>query len=116
MARRAVIALSAAGCLLLAAWSASAQQLRLEALPDQADRPRSTERDRSLERPPVPYEPRFIAPLSKETPNGRAGVAGWTAPNTGVGSLATADPNNNGWLGFGFAVEWGSREIRPRAN
>ena len=39
-------------------------------------------------------------------------VAGFTAPNTPVGSRGASDPDNPGWAGLGFAVEWG-RSGRP---
>ena len=57
--------------------------------------------------------PNFIAPLSKETKSGRAGAAGWSAPNPAVGSRVGGDHDNPGWPGVGFAIEWGRPE---RAN
>lgn len=59
----------------------------------------------------VRYDPAFIAPLSKKTETaggtGRAGVAGWTSPNTPVGAAQTGRGEVNGWFALGFAVEWG---------
>jgi hypothetical protein len=58
-------------------------------------------------RPPAPQAPGFLAPLSKESDSSRAGIAGWTASNTPVGARAATDLGSAGWLGFGFATEWG---------
>ena len=59
----------------------------------------------------VRYDPAFIAPLSgkTETANstGRAGIAGWTSPNTPVGSTQAGHREVNGWFALGIAVEWG---------
>src|SRR2546422_9267273 len=56
----------------------------------------------------VPYEPGFIRGLSsaRVTPasTGRNGVAGWTAPNTPVGSTVSGWGEINGWFAIGFAV------------
>ena len=111
--------------LLLAVTGTTAQQLDL-----QSPRP-ETSRDRNLpgheasrkrthapepdlypHRPAVPYQPGFIEPLSKETATGRAGIAGWTSPNTSVGARGSADPDNPGWPGGGFAIEWGGSPKR----
>ncbi len=55
----------------------------------------------------VPYEPGFIRGLSsaRVTPasTGRIGVAGWTAPNTPVGSPVSGWGEINGWFAIGFA-------------
>ena len=107
--------------LLLAVTGATAQQLDLQSpvpqrpqdrskhQPDEprARRPHMPETDLYPHRPPVPYQPGFIDPLTKETETGRMGVAGWTSPNMPAGSRVGADPDNAGWLGFGFAIEWG---------
>ena len=59
----------------------------------------------------VRYDPAFIAPLSAKTESaagtGRAGIAGWTSPNTPVGAAQTGYRDLNGWFALGFAVEWG---------
>lgn len=58
----------------------------------------------------VPHEPGFIRGLSsareRPTSTGRVGVAGWTAPNTPVGSPVGGWGEINGWLAIGFAVTW----------
>jgi hypothetical protein len=106
MTRRAIIALSAVGCMLVAPpLGASAQPLDLKT--PARDGPPERFDDRYPHRPPVPSVRGFLAPLSKETEGGRMGVAGWTIPNTPVGSRAVGDPDNAGWLGFGFARERG---------
>ena len=59
----------------------------------------------------VPYDPAFIAPLSRkiETPTstGRMGVAGWTSPNTPVGPSGAGLREINGWPSVGFSWTWG---------
>jgi hypothetical protein len=57
--------------------------------------------------PEVPYTAGFISSLTAPTPTGRAGVAGWTAPNPPVGAEATGRREASGVFGIGFAVEWG---------
>src|SRR2546428_5176461 len=56
----------------------------------------------------VPYEPGFIRGLSaeRETPasTGRVGVAGWTAPNTPVGSPLSGWSEINGWVAIRLSV------------
>jgi len=106
--------------LLLVVTGATAQQLDLQSPVPETSRDRSrAHRDEPRTRafgphsdlypyrPPVPYQPGFIEPLSKETATGRMGVAGWTSPNTSAGSRGAADPDNPGWPGLGFAIEWG---------
>ena len=106
--------------LLLVVTGATAQQLDLQSpLPntsrDRSHPPKEESRTRAFMpqadlypyRPAVPYQPGFIEPLSKETATGRLGVAGWTSPNTSAGSRGAADPDNPGWPGLGFAIEWG---------
>jgi hypothetical protein len=74
----------------------------------------ATQRDLAPRRPDVPDARGFVAPLTKRTATGRAGIAGFTVPNPSVGSRATAEPENSGWLGVGFAVEWGVPGRRAR--
>ena len=106
--------------LLLVVTGATAQQLDLQspvpensrdrnALPREESRARAfmPQADLYPHRPAVPYQPGYIEPLSKETATGRLGVAGWTSPNTSAGSRGAADPDNPGWPGLGFAIEWG---------
>jgi hypothetical protein len=61
--------------------------------------------------PKVRHDPTFIGPLSRkvETPTstGRAGMAGWTAPNTPVGPAQTGWRDVDGWFVLGFSFEWG---------
>ena len=52
----------------------------------------------------------IFGPLSRDTKTGRAGVAGFTVPNAPVGSRVASDPDNPGWAGLGFAIEWGRPE------
>ena len=107
-----IVALSVIGCLLLTPLAAFAQPLDLK-MPGRE--PRSGRFDDLYpHRPPVPYAPAFLGPLSKDMGASRAGIAVWTVPNPAVGSRATADPENTGWLGFGFALEWGG-SARPKA-
>ena len=88
---------------------APAQALDLKATPPARERiaPAVPERDLYPQRPSVPHRPSFFGALSKKTDSGRAGVAGFTAPNSPVGSRVAGDHDNVGWPGVGFAVEWG---------
>lgn len=58
----------------------------------------------------VRHDPAFIGPLSNKTESprstGRVGIAGWTSPNTPVGS-AQNYREITGYFAFGFALEWG---------
>src|SRR5688572_5853542 len=106
--------------LMLAVTGATAQQLDLQSPVPDTSRDRNQLRyeeshrrthvpqaDLYPHRPPVPYQPGFIEPLSKETATGRMGGAGWISPNTSAGARNAADPDNPGWPSLGFAVEWG---------
>ena len=115
--------------LLAVASPALAQQIDLRATPPPAERPgdiiapgpydQVTE-PRENEWYPgdvrIPYDPAFIAPLSKEyetaTTRGRVGVAGWSSQNLPVGASGTLYRDRPGWLSFGFAFTWGAA---PRA-
>lgn len=57
--------------------------------------------------PAVRPDPTFIGPFSRKTETGRAGLAGWTAPATPVGSPQAGHREVPGWFVLGFAVEWG---------
>jgi hypothetical protein len=104
--------------LLLAVTPATAEQMDLQSpVPERQDRskhspgepsPRPDLPDAGLYpyRPPVPYRPSFVPPLTKEAESGRMGVAIWTSPNTPAGSRGASDPDNAGWLGFGVGMEW----------
>jgi hypothetical protein len=71
----------------------------------------------------VPHEPGFIRGLSseRETPSstGRIGIAGWTAPNTPVGSPLSGWGEVNGWFAIGLSVTWDGpppgRAVKPPA-
>lgn len=54
----------------------------------------------------VPHEPAFIRGLSTRTATGRAGIAGWTAPNTPVGGGVVGWNEVSGWFAIGFSVTW----------
>jgi len=120
MPRPVIVILCAVSLLLLMPLAASAQRPDLQMFPsdgllhDRAARPGSLARDLYPHRPPVSDAPGFVAPLTKSTETGRAGIAGWTAPNVPVGSRAGADPDSAGWFGFGFAAEWGGPLGRAR--
>ena len=108
--RSILVGLSAAVPLLaLLPQPAPSQPLDLKATPPPRERvaPAVPERDLYPQRPSVPQRPSFFGPLSRPTTTGRAGAAGFTAPNSPVGSRGAADPANPGWPGVGFAVEWG---------
>lgn len=62
--------------------------------------------------PRVQNDPAFFAPLSRKTGDGRAGMAGWTSPNTPVGSAQTGHRDVTGWFSLGFATEWGGPSAR----
>ena len=75
----------------------------------QATRP--SDADYYPQPPKVRHDPAFIGPLSSKiqtpTSTGRAGVSGWTAPNTPVGAAQTGWRDVNGWFALGFTFEWG---------
>jgi len=105
MTKQAIVAISVLGCMLLTPLAIPAQSLDLKTPAPQRSREREPH---GGSRTTASDLPGFVAPLSKETASGRAGVAGWTAPNPPVGSRAAAAPDNTGWLSFGVALEWGS--------
>jgi hypothetical protein len=112
--RSIVAPLVIAAPLLILPLGAQAQPLDLKATPPPRERiaPPVPERDRYPQRPPAPHRPNFFGPLSKKTETGRAGVAGFTAPNPPIGSRVAGDHDNPGWSGVGFAIEWGgSRQM-----
>ena len=111
--RSLVAVLVATGLLAVAvSSSARAQGLGLKATPPPRDRvaPSLPERDLYPQRPALPQRPHFFGPLSRDTKNGHAGVAGYPVPNVPVGSRVAGDPANPGWAGVGFAIEWGRPE------
>jgi hypothetical protein len=114
MTRRTIITILALSCMLLilSPLPISAQGLELKTPAPQHPREREPH---AASQTTGSDHVGFVAPLSRETASGRAGVAGWTAPNTRVGSWAAADPHNPGLLSFGFALEWGgSRQPKGR--
>ena len=116
MLNRSIVALLVATPLLMTLpLSVAAQPMDLKATPSPRERvaPAVPQRELQPQRPALPDRPNFIAPLSKETRSGRAGAAGWSAPNPPVGSRVGGDHDNPGWPGVGFAIEWGRPE---RAN
>jgi hypothetical protein len=116
MLKQSIVALLVAAPLLtLLSVSGDAQPMDLKTAPPRRERgaPSVPDRDLQPQRPALPARPNFIGPLSKDTRSGRAGVAGWSAPNPPVGSRVGGDHDNPGWPGVGFAIEWGRPE---RAN
>ncbi len=109
-----VALLLVAALLALAPVATSAEPLTLETSPVPGDRvaPAVPDRDLYPQRPSLPQTPHFIGPLSRDTATGRAGVAGYTAPNPAVGSRVAGDHDNPGWPSLGFVIEWG-RSPRP---
>ena len=122
MTRSVTVSFCVIVSLLLAPAGALAQPRSLEIVPDhqgarrndQGARPGPPVRDLYPSRPAAPDALGFVAPLSRETATGRVGVAGWTATNVPAGSRGAADPDNPGWLGFGFAAQWGGPAGRAR--
>jgi hypothetical protein len=119
MTRSVIGFLCVMASLLLTPLGASPQPRGLEMFPrdrqnEQSGRPGPPVRDLYPARPAVPDTLGFVAPLSRETATGRAGVAGWAAPNVPTGSRGSADPDNAGWLGFGVAAQWGVPPGRAR--
>ena len=119
MTRSVIVTLYVVASLFLMPLGAVAQPRGLEMLsPDTSGargvRPSAPGRDLYPSRTPVPDTPGFVGPFSKRTETGQAGMAGWTAPNMPVGSRGAADPDNPGWLGFGFAAQWGGPAGRAR--
>ena len=90
----------------------SSIDLKTPSTPRERVAPPMPDRDLYPQRPSLPQAPQFIEPLTRKTETGRAGVAGFTAPNAPVGSRGASDPDNPGWAGLGFVVEWG-RSGRP---
>lgn len=123
MMRSVTVSLYVVVSLLMAPLGAHAQPRGLEVFPphhpgarhdDQGARPGPPVRDLYPARPAVPDAVEFVVPLSRERATTRAGIAAWTAPNVPTGSRGAADPDNPGWLGFGFAAQWGSPAGRAR--
>lgn len=118
-------ALLAAVLLLLSVAPVAAQDVKIEAKPPerepreiitpgiQQDRTRPSDRDFYPDGPRVEHDPAFIEALSGEyqtgDSRGRAGIAGWTSPNTPLGSTAASGYREvTGWAGLGFSMTWGA--------
>lgn len=99
--------------VLPAAVSADPLSLKSHPVPNERVAPPLPDRDLYPQRQSLPQTPKFIRPLSRQTPTGQAGVAGYTAPNPPVGSRVAGDHENPGWPSVGFAIEWGRS---PRAD
>ncbi|HEY7037718.1 MAG TPA: hypothetical protein VID28_02650 [Methylomirabilota bacterium] len=113
MHARSMVALLAFGAaLIVGPVSLHAQSMELKSTPPARERvaPSVPERDLYPQRPSLPQRPHFFGPLSRDTKTGRAGVAGFSVPNAAVGARVAAQPDNPGWAGLGFAVEWGRPE------
>jgi hypothetical protein len=95
--------------------SVHAQSMELKSTPSSRERgaPSVPERELYPQRPSLPQRPHFFGALSRDTKTGRAGLAGFSVPNAPVGSRVASQPDNPGWAGVGFAIEWGRPE---RAN
>ena len=105
-----MIALTGLAGLLLGASLSAADPIEMKRPPSRPDRVAPSIPDRDLRpwQPAVPYQPAFLAPLTKEGRNGRVGAAGWTSPNLPAGSRGAAEPESSGVFGFGLAVERGA--------
>ena len=112
MRQRSIAALLVAVPLMMLPLAVGAQSMDLKTTPPPRERVAPSAPDRDLQpwRPALPNRPKFIAPLSKDTKSGRAGVAGWSAPNPALGSRMAGDHENPGWPGMGYAIEWGRLE------
>ena len=121
-----------AGLGLLVALPATAQQVEIEAeRQERQPEPRVVPPPLHYEttRPPdtdyypqgtkVEHDPAFIEPLASSYENaegsGRAGLSGWTAPNTPVGSPVGGWRDVSGWFALGFSVNWGGPPAAPKA-
>ncbi|HEY7205227.1 MAG TPA: hypothetical protein VIA61_13065 [Methylomirabilota bacterium] len=106
--------LAIGGCAVTVALPsiARAQAMDLKATPPARERiaPAVPERDLYPQRPSLPDRPHFFGSLSRDTGTGRAGIAGFSVPNAPVGSRVAGQPDNPGWAGVGFAIEWGRSE------
>lgn len=110
-ARSMVALLALGGSLIAASPSAHAQTMELKSTPPRERvAPSVPERDLYPQRPSLPQRPHFFGPLSRDTRSGRAGVAGFSVPNAPVGARVASGPDNPGWAGLGFAIEWGRPE------
>ena len=118
MSGRDALRLGLIGALLAAGPLAAPRGAVSQSLDLTTPAPRQS-RERIGSRPPdrsvSPGTPAFVGPLSWDTKDGRAGVAGWLSPNTPTGARVTTEPSGQGWLGIGVAIEWGGAP-RDRAD
>lgn len=119
-----MLAIAAAGLGAIALAPASAQQVEIKAAPPPREETppaiippglhyettRPSDADHYPQGTRVEHDPAFIGPLSGErrstTERGRAGLSGWTAPNTPVGAAVTGHREVTGWFALGFTITW----------
>lgn len=112
------------GAVVVPAFPASAQQVKIEATrkpPEREARIVPPPLHYEATRPPdadyyprgtlVEYDPAFIEPFAASyqttTGSGRYGLSGWSSPNPPIGSeLAHNGHEDPGVLSFGFSVTW----------
>jgi hypothetical protein len=125
---RAILITFVVGLMVLSALPALAQQVEIRVTPperetergiiapgDHYEATRPSDSEFYPEGTRVRHDPTFIAPLSRKTETGRVGFAGWTAPNTPVGTRQLGHREVPGWFAFGIAVEWGGPPPRRAA-
>jgi hypothetical protein len=116
MTRREIIAFSVVLSMVFCMPIGTSAQVDLRALPGEGRESRLLERYFVPPNPPVPNATRFVGALSRETETGRAGAAFFTSRTPPVGPRGAVDPDSVGWLGFGFAAEWGGGAKRTGTN
>jgi hypothetical protein len=116
--RALVIAASCSAALLSLVPAAMAQPFKLDAPPPVSPRPTPVlpPAEGGVQQVPTPDGPVFVPGLSRRTRTGRMGVAAWSAPGRAVGQRGPGDPDQVGWVGAGFAVEWGGSPRHARPN
>jgi hypothetical protein len=129
---RALMSVVIAGLGLLVALPATAQQVDIQAKPRESERParvvppplhyettRPPDADHYPQGTKVEHDPAFIEPMASSYEDaegsGLAGLSGWTAPNTPVGSPVGGWRDVSGWFALGFSVTWGGPPAAPKA-
>ena len=114
----AITAYCSVSALLLLAPAAPAEPLKLDAPPAISPRPTPVlpRPDSAVQQIPTPDGPVFVPGLSRATRSGRMGLAAWSAPGRAVGQRGPGDPDQVGWVGAGFAVEWGGSPVTRPVN
>lgn len=124
-------ALAIAVVLLLVTAPVMAQQVQIERRPAEREpRPeivppglhyevtRPTDADFYRDSPRVQHDPAFIEPFAVDfqagNGTGRAGLSGWTSPNTPVGPAVSGHREVPGWFAVGFSITWGGPAPTPR--